>query len=105
MSDKIAIQYQAVYSACAEMCAELEETYAAVETEYAHLERCAQGLDGRANAELCQAMMANRKKAQVTCEALTRLYKFIESSAKQVEEDEAIIKSSFNLGQSTGGAV
>ena len=105
MKDKIAIEYQAVYSACAEMCAELEETYAGVETEYAHLEHCAQALDGRANLELCQAMMANRKKAQVTCQALTRLYKFMELSARQVEEDEKILKASYTLGQSTGGAV
>ena len=105
MSDKIAIQYDAVYAKCAQLCANLDAAMANMDSKYALIRNDIQGMDSRANAVLSEAMIKNRNKAQMTCDVLKHLLGFMEKSSKQVEEDEKILKASYTLGQSTGGAL
>jgi len=103
MSDKIAIQYEAVYAECAEVCAGLSEDIMALNAEYTQLREDAHGMDGRANADFNEALAMNRMKADISCTALQAMLQFLELSSRQVEEDEMILKASYTLGQSTIG--
>jgi len=105
MSDKITIQYEAVYNQSAAHCAELGTEVADLIAEYAQLHQDAQTMDGRANADYHGVLAVNRKKGEITCELLQRLLQFIELSSRQVEEDEMILKASYTLGQTAIGGV
>jgi len=102
MSDKIAIQYDAVYTKCAELCTSLKNEVATANTAYALMRKDLQGnLDSRAMAEFDEAMAANRRKAELNCEVMQRLLLAMELSAKQVQYDEGVIKGTFTLAQTT----
>ena len=104
MSDKILIRYDAVYAKVAELSRRLDNQLLEMESEYNGLQTCLQGMDGRTNATYCETMMQNQMKANVVCETLRNLLKFMELSAKQVEHDELVLKGIYTMGDGGGAS-
>jgi len=98
MSDKITIRYDAVYSKTAELRERIQSKLSKMDSVYNQAQADLQGMDGKANAMLMETLDVNRKKAQVTSEALQQLLSFIELSARQVEHDELVMKTMYSMG-------
>ena len=95
MSGQILIQYDAVYSKTAELRQRIENELAEMEASYRQVQSTLRGMDGKANAMFIETMETNREKARLTADTLRKLLSFIENSARQVEQEERIIKSMF----------
>jgi len=100
MSDKISIQYDAVYTKVAELCNHIDGHLLEMESEYRNLQTCLQGMDSKTNATYCETMIQNQMKTRITCETLYNLLKFMDLSAKQVEYDEKVLKGMYVMGDS-----
>jgi hypothetical protein len=104
MSDKIAIQYDAVYSKTAELCSVMDYQLLEMEAEYRQLHTRLHGMDSKTNATFAETMTKNQKKAKIACETLQNLLIFIENSSKSMEYLEEALKNTYTIGQNQGGA-
>ena len=95
MSDQILVQYDVVYSKTAELRQRLEAELQEMDNAYHQCRASLRRMDSRTNGVLMEAMEINQQKARVTAETLTKLLAFIDTSAKQVERDELVIKRAF----------
>jgi len=102
MSDKISIDYNAVYATCAEKCAQLAAQKDELEREYKQLRQCLDTMDGGTNARINAALVLNERKAAVLCELLQKLLYFMETSAKQYEADEQVLARGFETSMTQG---
>jgi len=96
MSQEIRINYEEVYSKTAELRQRIQSELQEMEGAYRQAGSTLHSMDSRTNAVIIESMEANRIKAQVTAETLTKLLSFIDTAAKQVERDESTIARSFN---------
>lgn len=105
MSNQILVQYDMVYNKTAQLRSRIEAELLTMNTAYNQACSSLQEMDGGTNAALSEAIEENRRKAQVTADILRNLLSFIELSARQVEQDEKILKSMFDIksGNSGGG--
>ncbi|MCL2620928.1 MAG: hypothetical protein FWD97_08365 [Defluviitaleaceae bacterium] len=97
MSGKIMIQYEAVYAKTAELRSRIENELREMDTCYRQLNPAMQSMDSKTNAVFMETMAENKRKAEVTAEALHKLLMFMEISARQVEHDELILKGTFSM--------
>jgi len=95
MPTEIKINYEEVYSKTAELRQRLQSESREAEATYRQASQTLRRMDGKTNAEYTEAIAANQEKSRITAETLTKLIAFIESSARQVERDEAIITRTF----------
>jgi len=95
MSGEILIQYDEVYSKTAELRNRITSELRDMDTAYRQAQSSLRGMDGKTNAVLIEAMAENQRKARITADTLNKLLSFIETSARQVERDEQIIKRTF----------
>jgi len=96
MSREIRINYEEVYAKTAELRQRLTAELREMDMEYRQIQSDLRRLDGRTNAEFIEAMKMNQQKAQMTVETLTKLLTFIESSAREIERDEAMTSRIFS---------
>ena len=99
MSREIRVQYEEVYSKTAELQRCIQVELQEMEASYHQATSSVHRMDSRTNAAFMEIMAANRLKAQVTAETLNKLLSFIETSARQIERDEAMIKRAFALSR------
>ena len=96
---EIRINYEEVYSKTAELRQRIQSEQNEMETAYRQANSALSQMDSSTNAVLIEAMAANRVKAQVTCETLSKLLGFIDASAKQIERDEQLITRAFMMSR------
>jgi len=96
MSDKIAIQYDAVYTKVAEYRTRINAELQEVEACYRHIQQDLHGMDGATNAAYFTLMQENKRKVEATAEILHKLLTFIDVSAMQFQAEEMLIKKSFD---------
>ena len=97
MSDQIFIDYEAVYTSCREWRRRLQTEVRDVDAEYRQIQSSLQNMDGRANAQMIEAVGANQGNIQLTVETLLRLLDTMESTAQAVEQEELRVKQMFNM--------
>jgi len=96
MSNEIRINYQEVYTKVTELRQRLTAELREMDATYRQAQMSLRRLDSRTNAEYIESIEANRIKAQVTAEALTKLLTFIEASTRQAERKEIEVTRAFN---------
>jgi len=100
MSNQIFINYGDVRSKVRELRTRLNNEMRDMNAEYRQVQSTLGRMDSRTNAEFAEVVIANQNKAQVTAEALQRLLTFIESSARETEQEERRIKQVFSATMS-----
>ena len=96
MSNQILINYDEVYSKTRELRTRLSSELRDMNAEYRQIQSTIQRMDGRTNAEFAEVINANQHKVQTTMETLQRLLTFIESSARETEQEEHRIRQIFS---------
>ena len=99
MSGQILVNYEEVYSKTAELRQHIEFELHEMDATYRRCQANLQGMDGRANAAFIEAVEANQMKARVTAEISTNLLRFMELSARQIEQDEMKLKAMFDAAR------
>jgi len=99
MAREIRIQYEEVYTKTAELRQRLQSELQEMDTAYRQAQTSLRHMDSRTNAEFMETMASNQIKSKVAAETISKLLSFIESSARQVERDEAMIQRVFTLSR------
>jgi len=101
MSEKIIIDYDAVYTKTAELRRHLEAELREMNNVYRHAHNALRHMSGKTHEHFVEAMTQNQNKAQVTAETLRKLITFIDDAAKNVERNENIHARAFMSTQTT----
>ena len=101
MPSEIKINYEAVFSKTLELRQRVQQELQEMENIYRQTSQTLRQLDGSTNAAYVESMEANREKARVTAETLTKLINFIDASAKHVEREENNLSRTFERSRIT----
>jgi len=88
MSREIKINYPEVYTKTTELRQRIQSELRELEGTYRQANTSLHRMDSKTNGAIIETMEANREKARVTAETLTKLLSFIDAAAQQVEREE-----------------
>jgi len=99
MPNEILVNYEEVYAKVAELRTRIQTGLQEIETTYRQATTTLNQMDSQTNAALIETIEEIRVQNQVSAETLTKLLTVIESSAQQVERDEAMIARAFTISR------